>query len=117
MPVTKKQAAYRALERCGRLAIGQAPTSTLEDKANQGFDEVYAMLDDWGIVDWSEDEPIPDKYAFHVISLIAYAIMPELRVSGETKQRITEGAAIAEPALRELYNTGYTPKETYVTDY
>ena len=87
------------------------------DAALQAYDEVYAYLNELGIVDWGSTASVPNEYAFHVIALTAYTLSGDIAVPDSRYQRIARDAAGAELAIRRVYNNAYTRDEIKVMDY
>lgn len=117
MAVTRANIAIRALRRCGRLAYNEESPGPLNDDALQAYDEVYDELAELNIVDWGSTASVPDKYVFHVVSLVALRLTDVVGVSDSRFQRISISAAQAEPQIRRLFTDYYTPKEIRVKDY
>ena len=117
MAVTRAEMANRALRRCGVLAFGQAVDANRTNAALQAYDEVYAYLEELGIVDWGSTASVPNEYAYFVISLTAYTLCDDISVSNSRYQRITRDSNNAEPNIRRVYNQSYTPDDTKVVDF
>jgi len=117
MSVTRAGIANRALRRCGVLAFGQAVDQNRTDAALQAYDEVYAYLNELGIVDWGSTASVPNEYAFYVVALTAYTLADDIAVPDSRYQRIAVDAATAERSIRRLINKSYTRREVAVRDY
>lgn len=117
MSVTRAEIANRALRKCGRLAYGQTAEANLSNAALQAYDEVYDYLEELGIVDWGSTAAVPNQYVYWIVALTALSLADELGVSTERYQRLSITASQAEPEIRRVYNTAYTPTEIKVKDY
>ena len=117
MAVTRAQIAIRALKRLGKLAYQESAAAGPYTDALQVYDEYYAELDEHQIVDWTSSESVPNKYAYWVISVVAYRLANDLGVSGERYMRIKVDNDMAEAELRRLFVDYYTPTEIKVKNY
>lgn len=117
MAVTRAEIANRALREAGILAYGQTATSNLTDAALQGYDEVYANLEELGIVDWGSTASVPNQYVPWVVALVAFNKANEWGISNDRYTRIAQVASVAERSIRRVFEQGYTSTEVKVINY
>jgi hypothetical protein len=72
MAKTSAELRNRALRKLGKLALGATATGAMADDMDDAYNEVYAKLDNLGLVTWASTEDIPDEYCHDVVSLMAY---------------------------------------------
>lgn len=117
MAVTRAEIANRALRRCGILPFGQATDSNRTNAALQAYDEVYAYLDELGVVDWGSTASIPNEYSFWIVALTAYNLCDDIAVPDSRYMRISRDATVAEANIRRVYSGAYTRDDIKVVDY
>lgn len=117
MSVTRANMAIRALRRAGKLSYNESAEGQLNADALQAYDEVYDELSELGIVDWGSTASVPNEYVFHVTSMVAYRLADMLGVSDARYMRLANDNAKAEPAIRRMFNSYYTPTQIKVVDY
>lgn len=117
MAVTRAEIANRALRKLGVLPFGQSADSNRTDAALQAYDEVYAYLEELGIVDWGSTASVPNEYVFWVVAIVAYNLCDDIATPDNRYMRIKSDYAQAEAAIRRVYNNAYTRDETKVVDY
>lgn len=114
MAKTISQCARRALEKIGKLPLGQTPTAALENDMIDAYDQVYARLENRGLVTWSSADSIPDAFVEDVVALMAYERsegIPDSRF-----MRIKEAASFAPDTISATISGKWTNPRPY-TDY
>lgn len=99
---TIAQMVDRAATRLGILAEGLTLPSYESDDLTQAYTETYAQLGAKNLTVWDFDEPIPDEYVQHVVSLMAISRANDYSIPNDRYQRIIADASIAVPEIREL---------------
>ena len=114
MPKTKAEVRDRALIDLGKLALGQTPTAALANDMEDVYDQVYARLENRGLVTWSSTDSIPDAFVEDISALMAFE-----RAKGiprDRYERIKEAAVAAVKGISATIAGSYTnPRK--LTDY
>lgn len=97
MAKTSIELRNRALRKLGRLALGATATGAMASDMDDAYDEVYAKLDNLGLVTWASTEDIPDEYCQDVVSLMAWA-----RADGIPSERLAKIQADSEVAVLNI---------------
>lgn len=105
----------RAATKLGLLGVGQTLPSYITSDLDTAYTEVYAILDAKSLVDWDDDESIPDEYSPHLVALVARARITDYMPPANRLGVIMAEAGVALGEIRELQsNNVYTvPKATY----
>lgn len=114
MAKTKAQVRNRALIKLGVLAKGQTAESIDADDMDDAYDQVYARLEQKGMVTWSSTDDIPDEFVEDVTALMAFERsenIPEARYI-----RIASDASRAFINISSLIQGEYENPREY-TDY
>ncbi len=108
------------LSELGVLATGESPTIADANVVGEKYTALYKMLTSENLVDWSEEEDIPDNVAEPVKMMLAYLCarpfgLPLARVA-ELEQvgaydlsAIRGGPSLAEKQLRTQMSRRYIP--------
>jgi hypothetical protein len=96
------QVVDRTATRLGVLAEGLALPSYESADLTEAYTEVYAQLDAKNLAVWDFDEPIPDEYVQHVVSLMAISRANDYSIPNDKYQRVVADARMAVPEIREL---------------
>jgi hypothetical protein len=99
---TAAQIRNRAATKLGLLGVGQTLPSYITSDLDTAYAEVYAQLDAKSLVDWDDDESIPDEYSPHLVALVARARITDYMPPPNRLGVIIAEAAVALPELREL---------------
>lgn len=117
MPVSRAEIANRALRRCGVIGFGQSADANRNAAALQAYDEVYAYLDGLNIVEWTSAADVPDKYAFHVVALVALNLCDDVSVPAARYERIRIDAGASEASIRRVFKEAYQRDETKAENF
>lgn len=62
----------RALQKLGKLGLGETPEAALASDMEDAYDQVYARLEIKGMTTWSSTDSIPDEFVEDITSLMAF---------------------------------------------
>lgn len=99
---TASQIRDRSATRLGILGEGETLPSYETADLNQSYSEVYAQLSALNLAVWDFDEDVPDEYASHVITLVAYGRINDYPTPDSRYARLAADVGKAIPAIREL---------------
>lgn len=114
---TKSQIRAKALRLLGVVGVGVTPTGPQDSDMSDAYSEVYAELEELGLVEWAEADDIPSRFVDTVVNLVASKRVDEYGISNERYQRIMSKAAGAEANLRRLIADSYIHSTTSFADY
>lgn len=72
MAKTKTQLVERALQKLGKLALGQTAEAAMQDDMEDAYDQIYARLENKGMTVWSSTDSVPDEFVEDVVALMAF---------------------------------------------
>jgi hypothetical protein len=72
MPKTKAECRDRALRKLGKLAIGQTAEAGIASDMEDAYDQIYARLDQLGLVTWSSTGSVPDEFVEDITAMMAF---------------------------------------------
>lgn len=94
MAKTIAECRNRALEKIGKLPLGQTPTGAIANDMEDVYDQVYARLESRGLVTWSSTASIPDEYVEDIVALMAYERSEGIPDSRFIRIRESAGTAV-----------------------
>jgi len=111
MSLTPNEIRDRAANDLGLLRLGQSLQAQDDSRISQAYNETYAELKEEGLATWASTASVPDQYAPHVISLVAYNCLDTYAVSLERYNRVLLKAGangeLAKQNIRKLFNTNF----------
>ena len=112
---TKAQIRDRAAVVLGIKGEGVLLASDEASDLDNSYSEVYAQLQKNNLPTWDEADDIPDEYAPHVVSLVAFGRIDDYPTPNDRYQRIALKASTAILEIKELRasNTYITPTAQY----
>ena len=72
MAKTKAECRNRALRKLGKLAIGQTAEAGIASDMEDAYDQVYARLEQLGLVTWSSTDSVPDEFVEDITAMMAF---------------------------------------------
>lgn len=72
MAKTKAECRNRALRKLGKLAIGQTAEAGIASDMEDAYDQIYARLENKGLVTWSSTASIPDEFVEDIVAIMAF---------------------------------------------
>lgn len=114
MAKTKAELRNRSLVMLGKLALGQTPTAALSNDMEDVYDQVYARLENRGLVTWSSTDSVPDEFVEDITALMAFERTEG--VPSERYARIAEAASRAVLSISDTISGEWNNPREY-TDY
>ncbi len=99
---TASQIRDKALSKLGLKAQGKVPTAAISDDVDNAYTEVYAELEELGLITWDADENVPDSHVSSLVALVAYARVDEYSVPNDRYTRIVNDQLRALPYIKQL---------------
>lgn len=110
--MTKNDLIIRVLRKLRELEADETGSSEDVSLVGAKYDEVYAELNEAGLVNWASTGSIPNTHAQHVITIVAYRSADDFYVDEQRYQRLkfeAEGADGNGGAMARLRQMEYIP--------
>lgn len=100
--MTKNDLIIRVLRKLRELEADETGSSEDVSLVGAKYDEVYAELNERGLVNWSSTGEIPNTHAQAVIAIVAFRSADDFYVDEQRYQRLGAEEQGAEKLLRQM---------------
>ena len=100
--MTKTDLITRVLRKLRELEADEVASSEDSSLIGAKYDEVYAELNERGLVNWASTGDIPNTHAQSVIAIVAFRSADDFYVDEQRYQRLAMEERGAEKTLRQM---------------